>query len=374
MGKYTLRIDHDRLAEARQRTRDYYLGRPVDRIPFQFFVDTPNVPKYDFKVLNENFDCYMEQWIGTVNAQYELFPDTDYTPYFEYSFMGEALIATMFGAEQVVNVHHQPFTRGRVLKDIDELDKLPERIDPVNDGWGKRLFELIDRCMDATHGDIPVCVCDHQSPYGIATKIMENENLMLALYDDPDAAHRFLQIVTNAIIDTTDAIVKRVGEENVVFNLRTGVPGTETGFIMWDDYVSVISPAMHKEFCTPYNIQLFDKYGRGHLHTCGPYFPTYWEACLACKPRSLDFAILTGMSRRREDYYKLREVTREDGIILCGVLWMSDGSVFENKHVQPDETFLTDMARGGILPTGSGSVEEGKRQTEMWKRISARVL
>ena len=102
MGKYTLHIDHDRLAEARKRTCDYYMGRPVDRIPFQFLVDTPSVKKYDFKVPNEDFSAYMEQWIGTVNAQYELFPDTDYTPYFEYSFMGEALIATMFGAEQVL--------------------------------------------------------------------------------------------------------------------------------------------------------------------------------------------------------------------------------------------------------------------------------
>ena len=57
MGKYTLHMDRDRLAEARKRTCDYYMGRPVDRIPFQFLVDTPNVKKYDFKVLNEDFSA-----------------------------------------------------------------------------------------------------------------------------------------------------------------------------------------------------------------------------------------------------------------------------------------------------------------------------
>jgi len=374
MGKYQLHIDHDRLAESRHRITNYYLGRPVDRIPFRYHVSMPHVKMHNFQELNEDHSCYLEQWIQTVNAQFALFPDADNMPFFEYSFMGEALIASMFGAEQVVNPDNQPYTRGRVLHDIDDLDKLPERIDPLHDGWGKRLFDLIDMCMDATHGEIPVCVCDHQSPYGIATKIMENENLILAMYDDPEATHRFLQIATNAIIDTTDAIIARAGLENTVLNLATGVPGGETGLIMWDDYVSVLNPDMHREFCVPYNLQLYERYGHGHLHTCGPYFPRFYEPCLACKPRSIDFAILTGATRTRADHYKLRQITRDAGIILNGYPVISEGNVFDGKHIVSDEAFLTDMALGGILPISGGSVEEGKKQIEMWKRISARVL
>ena len=83
---------------------------------------------------------------------------------------------------------------------------------------------------------------------------------------------------------------------------------------------------------------------------------------------------MRGMARSREDMVTLRERTREAGVILCGTPVVSEGSIFENRFIQPDEAFLTEMAQGGILPSGGGSYEDGLRMTEMWKRISRRVL
>lgn len=374
MGKYTLKLDKDRLAESRKRVSDYYNGRPVDRIPFSFRIQTSGLPHYNYRQCNEDFSKFIEQTIAGVNAQFEGFPDTDYLPMFYLDFLGEGLIASMFGAEQLVVDENPPFTRGRVLNDIDDLDKLPAKVDPENDGWGKRLMQVCDMCMDAAGGEIPICVCDHQSPYGIATKIMDNENLMLAMYDAPEEMMRFMEIVTGAIDGTIAAMERRVGKENLVKNASAPVPGGETGLILWDDYVSVLSPEMREKFCRPFNMKLYDKYGYGHLHTCGPYFPGYLEACLACKPKSLDLSIMRGMSRSREDFLRFRERTREAGVILCGTPVVSEGSIFENKFIEPDEEFLTEMARGGILPGGGGSYEDGVRMTEMWKRISKRVL
>ena len=374
MGKYTLKIDRDRLNESRRRVSDYYNGRPVDRIPFCFHIDKPGLVSYSYRERNEDFSRFIEQTIAAVNAQFELFPDTDFLPVFNLDFLGEGVIASMFGAEQLVVENNPPFTRGRVLAGIEELDSLPTRVDPEHDGWGERMMELCEMCLDASGGDIPIGVCDHQSPYGSATKIMENENLMLAMYDEPEAAARFLDIVTTAIDDTIEALTRRVGREHMVYNLSAPVPGGETGLILWDDYVSVITPRLHEQFCRPCNERLFSKYGHGHLHTCGPYFPGYLDACLACKPRSLDISIMRGMARSREDMVTLRERTREAGVILCGTPVVSEGSIFENRFIQPDEAFLTEMAQGGILPSGGGSYEDGLRMTEMWKRISRRVL
>ena len=202
MGKYTLKLDKDRLAESRKRVSDYYNGRPVDRIPFSFHIQTSGLPHYNYRQCNEDFSKFIEQTIAGVNAQFEGFPDTDYLPMFYLDFLGEGLIASMFGAEQLVVDENPPFTRGRVLNEIDDLDKLPAKVDPENDGWGKRLMQVCDMCMDAAGGEIPICVCDHQSPYGIATKIMDNESLMLAMYDAPEEMMRFMEIVTGAIDGT----------------------------------------------------------------------------------------------------------------------------------------------------------------------------
>ena len=63
--------------------------------------------------------------IGKETAQFELFPDTDFLPVFNFDFMGEGVIASMFGAEQLVVENNPPFTRGLVLAGIEELDLLP---------------------------------------------------------------------------------------------------------------------------------------------------------------------------------------------------------------------------------------------------------
>ena len=383
MGKYTLKLDKDRLAESKKRVSDYYNHKPVDRIPFTYYAtDLPGadrLPSYSLREMNEDMSRKIEADIAGWNLQQEGFPDTDFIPSFNSAFLGEGLIPTFFGAKQVLAENNPPFTEGRVLQDIDDLYKLPERIDPEHDGWGPKLMQWCDMCLDATNGEVPIEVCDHQSPYGIATKIMQNENLMMAMYDDPDAVHHFMDIVTTAIDDTIEAMEKRVGKEHFVKNDYTRVEGDHDGLVLWDDYVSVLNPKLHEEFCRPYITRLFEKHGYGHLHTCGPYFPKYVDAVLGCKPKSINCAIYRNMSRNKEDLMTLGRMAREQGVILVDDPWYTDNdvSIFDSKHEhrRPDEEMLTELATGGsIYVTTFGSKEQGLQETEMWKRISARVL
>lgn len=375
MAKYKLNIDRDRYNEAKKRVADYYNHRPVDKIPFCYRIASKGTPHYNMMEKNDDFSLFVEENIASFNYQAEHFPDTDFLPVFNFDLLGEGLIPSFFGAEQLVVENNPPFTKGRVLNEIADVYKLPKRIDPEHDGWGARLMRLCDICLDATNGDVPIGMFDLQSPYGLATKLIENEKLMLAMYDEPEATKYFLELMTQAIMDTIDAVEKRVGKANFAKNIAAPLANDRTGLILYDDYISVLNPKLHEEFCCPFNIKLYERYGRGHLHTCGPYFNGYIEPCLTCKPVSLDLTIMRGMSRTREDFLLFREITRRDNIILSGYPIISEGSIFEQKFIQPDEEFLTEMARGGILPSVCGQTyAEGIEATKMWERISKRVL
>ena len=129
---------------------------------------------------------------------------------------------------------------------------------------------------------------------------------------------------------------------------------------MWDDYISVINPEMHKKFCVPCNKRIFEKYGRGHLHTCGPYFPKFIDACLACEPRSMDIGIMRGMNQTKDDLLAFLDITVENNIRLLGNLKVSEkNSIFDDSWVKIDNAFLETFVRGGWMPTGEGSYEEG---------------
>ena len=373
-GKYNLKIDRDRIAEARDRCTKYYNKQKVDRLPFCYYSGKPDCPDYTYGDIIRDPDKLIQKTIAAINAQTESFPDTDYLPYLGLAHLGEGVVASMFGAEQYIVEDNPPFTKGRVMQTIYELDKLPRRINPAEDGWGGKLKEVCEKFLDAVQGEVPVMVSDHQSPYGSATKICNNEALMIAMYDEPEMVHEFFDIVTTGIEDTIDAMEKWCGAECLVKNVAVPVPGDKNGLIIWDDYISVINPVLHTEFCAPYNKRLYKKYGTGHLHTCGPYFKGYLDACINCEPKSLDISIMRGMSRSKEDIIEFRRITKEAGIILMGSADYTSDSIFDNKWGVKDDDYLRYMADGGIFYSEWGQKENGAERTKHWRDITRDIV
>jgi uroporphyrinogen-III decarboxylase len=378
-GKYALKIDRERIAEARDRCTKYYNKQKVDRLPFCYYAGTSKCPPYSIGDMVRDPDKLIEHTIARINGQTETFPDTDYLPYFGTWFYGQGVVASMFGAKQLIDENMPVFTEGRVMQNIYDLDKLPRRINPETDGWGPKLKDVCEKFLDAVHGEIPVLVSDHQSTYGTATKICDNEELMLAMYDEPEMVHEFFGIVTTAIEDTIDAMEKWCGKNNLVKNEAVPVPG-KNGVIIWDDYISVITPSLHTEFCAPYNIRLYEKYGRGHLHTCGPYFNGYIDACVKCKPISLDCSIMRGFACPKEDMLEFRRITKEAGIILMGSPDHTSSPIFDawgqpEKWGEKDDAYLRYMAQGGLFyrilnGDGKNNKEDGKAKTKHWHELT----
>jgi len=369
-GKYTLKIDRCRIAEARDRVTKYYSGQKVDRLPFMYHSSVGEVPNYNQREILEDTDKLIELNIARINAQTEAFADTDFLPYLDLAFLGQGLIPSMFGAQQYVVEYAPPFTEGRVMANIYELDKIPNKINPETDGWGPKMKDACEKFLDAVNCEIPVAVSDHQSPYGVATKIIDNEELMMAMYDEPELVHKMFDIVTTGIEDTIDALRKWFGVENFVTNVSVPVPG-QNGLIIWDDYISVVTPKLHMEFCQPYNKRLYAKYGRGHLHTCGPYFPGYIDACLACDPVSMDITIMRGMGRSKDDLLEFRRVTKDAGVILKGGLsYTTSPSVINGTWANLSDAELHYMTDGGLLYIEGGAPENGVARTKWWLELT----
>ena len=359
MKKYSYKIDKDRQYEAMMRKRDWYLGNPMDSICFDFAV-SGHKDRYNFIEKIEDSDKAVEDALSAITFMTEYYPDSDIYHCFNPYYLGEGMVPSMFGAQQYPVEDNPPYTKGRVISSLEEVPNLPRKINPENDGWGPKLKEACEKFLDAVNCDIPVGLCDVQSPYGVATKLIGNEDLMMGMYDEPELVHQLMDICTNAIIDTAEAMLKWT-KGHMVLNLRA--PHRDCGIILWDDYLSVLSPELHKEFCMPYIQRIFDHFGGlGHLHSCGPYFPRFYEAPLHCPGvRSVDLNIMSGQNKTRGDMIKFKKIMEEHNIRLVGSLKIQDTDIWDYKNAtEPDaELYLIMCADRHMALSAGGSPEKG---------------
>ena len=304
--------------------------------------------------------------------QFDTFPDCDYLPAMGLTHLGQGILACMYGSEQVIVDDNPPFTGRKAFSDLTSALAISNDFEPERTEWGRILKEQVEMFIDATDGCIPVSMPDYQSPFGTASKLLSAEDLMMGMYEEPELLHKLLDAVTDGIIKLIEAMERWAGMDLIAHNQSNATVGG-CGVIIWDDYISVLNPDLHKEFCVPYNRRLFDRFGYGHLHTCGPYFPSYIEACLACSPRSFDFSIMRGMTKRKDDMLLMLDIAKKNDILLIGNLQSSDAHVFENKWHDEGEDFLELFINSGhFMPMVFGTYEEGMKLKESISAIDRR--
>ena len=173
----------DRVAESKERKKNLYLNGKADRTPISFipagFVSTSEHKDEvgNFITKLEHPEYVIEDVILGANYNLSAFPDSDWIPMFGTYHFGEGIVPSMFGAEQLPNDQNPPYQKGRIMKSIEDVEWLEKEFDPER-GYGKLYKDFVMMCIEATDGKIPVEIHDHQSPYGVATKLLKNEDLM----------------------------------------------------------------------------------------------------------------------------------------------------------------------------------------------------
>ena len=123
----------------------------------------------------------------------------------------------------------------------------------------RELEEIYDQVGD--HGILRCGIPQYQGGCYQAAQVMYGtENLIYACYDKPDFVHEFLQIILEKKLEYIYTQLKNKKVDLV----ETGGGGSSD---------TIISPALHKEFCEPYDKRIHDALHHvGHIavyHTCG---------------------------------------------------------------------------------------------------------
>ena len=190
-------------------------------------------------------------------------PGITVMPYFDNVIDADAL-----GCEIGWSDHETP----RAIPSIKSIEQMEtwEAPGPGSGLWGKvldwhfRMKELAEDTEVRIGGELaPVNVglpSISLSPHMSAIDLV-GDNFYWWMAEYPEACHRFLRKITNALIAAEEYF-------------REKAPGVRGGFGSADDSATIMSPAMYREFCVPYTGALYDRFGAGlkdgrGMHMCG---------------------------------------------------------------------------------------------------------
>jgi len=126
---------------------------------------------------------------------------------------------------------------------------------------------------ERTQGSVYLSGIDNNGPTGIAMDLLGSEELFVSMIEEPEAVLHFLKVIDDAIIDEIDASIEILdGDINHMTSTDyffCWCPEGKKGHAS-ADLCATYSPELFRKFDYYANGRIYEKYGAGLMHNCGP--------------------------------------------------------------------------------------------------------
>lgn len=158
---------------------------------------------------------------------------------------------------------HQPFGAldGPLVKTAADIARIPAP-DPGSQGRYPLMLEALERIVAALGDEVFVVACMDQYPFSLAAALMDINEIMLKLYDDPPFV---------------EALLERCTEYSLAYGRALAMAGADM-LSGGDSPAGLIGPDLYQEFALPAERSLIERLRRCtgipiSLHICGNATP-----------------------------------------------------------------------------------------------------
>ena len=239
---------------------------------------------------------------------------TDEIPFLE-PWIGTGVYANIFGCPYVWRDDQAPCVHYRYHRIQETVGLAPPdwRRAPV----ANMVLDTIDALREATGDVVPICATDTQSAFDTATLILDASEFFVSCYEEPVLVERFMHLITESVIDFTQAQFARIGRGRVA---RPGhiMPsfGGGPGLSVSDDNLAVSSPLINERVSFPSNKRLAEAFGGLAIHSCGCWQETMARLDGASGVFMVDCALTRSWDPNPNDPARVREALSGKNIIL----------------------------------------------------------
>jgi len=351
-------IDEEHVRRTEPLHLDVMAYRPVPHLPLTLIYPPDDVELLPYEEAFEDPEkmLYNElvRTVGGTSTYTSILLKGDFPPHIR-SNHGIGILPSLFGARCRIINNNMPWVEHM---ELDEIRKAAGKgVPDLNQALVKRVLDTHHYYLEKLKG-YPKCFrCvritqpDLQGPFDIAHLLIGND-VFLGVVDYPDLVHELLDVVT----DTYIAFRKKV---DPLLTDRTGdgavyLHGCMCGgkVLLKDDTAIInLSEEMHRSFSKAYNDRIFEAFGGGSMHYCGPSRAWAHEAVGSPWLRGVNYGN-PEMQNLAQEYAYWRE--RKLPILLWG----------DSLCGEPlDRAFLDDVCSLGIR-TGMSLAIRVKNQEE----------
>ena len=352
-------LDRDEIERRKQLTRDLWAGGPVDHVPVYVTVENP-LPKYTIREQFQDADRQLEEALTVVDLTWKHVPGGDWVPAMRPD-VGCSPLATAFGAElfwgddpnQTCGVKAPP------LAGVEQAYELA--VPPPDAGQLAEGTARVRRFAEAGEGLVSVSLLDMAGGLNVAADLLGCNRLYEVMYENPEALECLLGKIQQLFLAAIAAQMEAAGGEEFIATTDFPdywFPEGRKGHVS-DDISANISPTMYDRFSRPFHDLVFQRYGGGGLHNCGP------NPCLAGylshqpAPRSLDL----NYEYSQHDLPAIKRVCRKKAFIYLGGL-----------PAEPDEAIrvfreIMELMTPDVIVIPHVIVRPDKHPGELYRRL-----
>ncbi len=185
---------------------------------------------------------------------------------------GTISTAAMWGGKRLMASHGGGVHIEPTIRSIGELEKLSVRQSFAESDFalGLRLYREV--CQRLESDEIFLRTPDLQGPMNTLALVMDQTELMCALYEAPQVVSAALDHITDVLIDCVGRYRQEAGLGKVIGNSWPYVvlPDNQ-GIAITQDYMPLLSAEAYAEFELPRLKRISEAFGGVWIHCCGEY-------------------------------------------------------------------------------------------------------
>ncbi|MBL7115669.1 MAG: uroporphyrinogen decarboxylase family protein [Kiritimatiellae bacterium] len=239
-------------------------GKAIAPLPVGFIIDSPWLPNWAGMTIRDYFEDDAK-WLEANLKAIREFPDIIFLPGF-WSEYGMCTEPSAFGSECTWHDNELPFAE-KIIDNVEQVNELNVP-DPSKDGLCPKVIDRLKKhkaVINAEGHEIKFAIS--RGPLNLASFLMGNTEFLMAMYTDPDACKKLLEIITEFTV-------------NWIRHQKETFPSIDGIFIL-DDIVGFIGEDDFRSYALPYlktiygafdaKIKFFHNDAPGKV--CAPFLP-----------------------------------------------------------------------------------------------------
>jgi hypothetical protein len=270
-------IDEGHLRRTEKLHLDAMAYQPVPHLPLTLIYPPEDVAPFPYEEAFEDPEkmLYNElvRTVGGTSTHTSVRLRDDFPPHIR-SNHGIGILSSLFGARCRIINNNMPWVEH--LEPADLSAAVAKGVPDLSQALGRKVLDTHHYFLEKL-GGYPKCFrCvritqpDLQSPFDIAHLLMGND-IFLAVVDEPVLVHDLLAVITDTYIAfrrlVDPLLTDRAGADAVYLH---GCLFGGRVLVKDDTAIVNLSQEMHRSFSKTWNDRIFEAFGGGSMHYCGP--------------------------------------------------------------------------------------------------------